>query len=78
MATTQIQQVAFMLFYAHYALLFYFYVFWSPDQKSKMRHFAMQARETRVCESNTTIQILQCYCFMPEAHKHAVKDLSHH
>ena len=58
----QWQHIAFMLYYAHYALLFYFYVFWSPDQKSKMRRFATR--------------LVQCYCLMPDAHKEYVKEMS--
>ncbi|GMT30623.1 hypothetical protein PFISCL1PPCAC_21920, partial [Pristionchus fissidentatus] len=41
--------VTFLLYYLHHTVLFYMYIFWSPQMKKQLRPTAMR--------------LLECYCF---------------
>ncbi|CAJ0576011.1 unnamed protein product, partial [Mesorhabditis spiculigera] len=51
--------VSYLLYYFHHAVLFYFYIFWSPQMKKQLKPAAMR--------------LLECYCFktVPEFGHHS-------
>nr|CAD2203033.1 unnamed protein product [Meloidogyne enterolobii] len=51
--------ITFLLYYLHHAVLFYMYIFWSPQMKKQLMP--------------TALKLLECYCFktVPEFGHHS-------
>uniref|UniRef100_A0A8R1ISR6 Uncharacterized protein n=1 Tax=Caenorhabditis japonica TaxID=281687 RepID=A0A8R1ISR6_CAEJA len=43
--------LTYLTYYLHHAVLFYMYIFWSPQMKKQLKP--------------TALQLLECYCFKP-------------
>ncbi len=44
-----IQLIAYIMYYSHFAVLFFLYIFWSPQLKKELKP--------------TALKLLECYCF---------------